>query len=144
MNEWGTDVVDLRNQQLPESLQRDLRESQRKREQEALWREKRRKGYLYQSMVEGMVLLFLTEWFFWGLGWWNGLVCLGLGAGIGALWQRFALGPGTSGLAAMGAFLLVRLLCGGSYLVGAMASIIVVVCGAMMMRITRQSEGVGM
>ncbi|MHC5071978.1 MAG: hypothetical protein ACYTGO_15995, partial [Planctomycetota bacterium] len=122
---------------------RDLRVAWHKRDQEALWAQQRRKGYLYQSMVEGMVLLFVTEWLFWGLGWWNALVCLGLGAGVGALWQRFALGPGISALAAMGSFLLVRMLCGGNYLVGGMASIIVVVCGAMMMRITRQSERSG-
>jgi len=159
MNKWGTgtqageasplSIVDLKKDRdefhrLPESLKRDLCEAQRKRDQEAFWAEKRRKGYLYQSMVEGMVLLFLTEWLFWGLGWWNALVCLGLGAGVGALWQRFALGPGMSALAAMGSFLLVRLLCGGSYPVGAVVSIVVVVCGAMMMRITRQSEGAGM
>lgn len=128
---------------LPESAKRDLRDHWRKQDQETEWAQQRQQGYLYQSMVEGMVLLFLTEWLFWGLGLWNVLVCLGLGAGVGALWQRFALGPGVSALAAMGCFLLVRLLCGGNYLVGAIASIVVVVCGAMAMRITHQSERMG-
>lgn len=124
-------------------MKSDLREAWRKRDQEVQWARQRQRGYLYQSMVEGMVLLFLNEWLFWGFDWWNVLVCLGLGAGLGALWQRFRLGPGVSALAAIGSFLLIRLLCGGNYLVGAMASIVVVACGAMMMRITRQSEGMG-
>jgi hypothetical protein len=124
-------------------MQRDLREAWRRRDQEIHWARQRQRGYLYQSMVEGMVLLFLNEWMFWGFDWWSVPVCLGLGAGLGALWQRFLLGPGMSALAAIGSFLLVRLLCGGSYLVGAMASIVVVACGAMMMRITRQSESLG-
>ena len=80
MNGWSTQtqagevpslsIVDPREendefQRLPESAKRDLRTAWHKQDQEAIWAEKRRKGYLYQSMVEGMgLLIVIEEWRF--------------------------------------------------------------------------------
>ena len=57
-----TSIVDPREDtdefhRLPKSAKRDLRAAWHKQDKEATWAEERRRGYLYQSMVEGMGLL---------------------------------------------------------------------------------------
>lgn len=125
---------------LPDLAKNQVRRQWKSDESQARMNEERHRDRFLQALCEGAGLLFCIEFLVYGLTPWSTFVTLGLGSLLGLAWAKWQCGRAVSGLTGMLGFILVRALCGMGLLFYTLLALILVICIATALGISRESS----